>query len=146
MYVYSKPLWLYPSHLTRCSSYTSFVKFMRYLEAKSAGFCCYWTLEMFYAFQFIHIELLYDSGILDSKRIGSFCFPSLMYVYWTFFHELKCRTFHLVLWDVSLMLAHLRTLMLYLDWVKKPRLLVCFDQWNHLNTMPITTLLGHDGG
>ncbi|GMP48420.1 hypothetical protein CsSME_00015778 [Camellia sinensis var. sinensis] len=56
------------------------------------------------------------------------------------------RNASLVLLGVSLDIIPIRSLMLVLGYLTNLEQLVCFDQWNHLNTMLRTTLLLHAGG
>lgn len=51
-----------------------------------------------------------------------------------------------VLWAASLDILLIRYLMLHLDCHQTQRLLVYFDQWNHLTTIQKIILSWHDGG
>ncbi|CAA2995068.1 glyco 3-alpha-L-fucosyltransferase A-like isoform X2 [Olea europaea subsp. europaea] len=50
------------------------------------------------------------------------------------------------LWDASLVLILVRSLMLHLGFLMNQALLVCFAQWNQLDIMLRIALIWHDGG
>ena len=66
-------------------------------------------------------------------------------IFLTFLFALVSRSGKLVLWDVSLNIIPMVSLMLHLVYLNQLEQLVSSDQWNQLSTIQRTTLIRHDG-